>query len=188
MDGKGVMPLTSPLSELEQLLGRWANFYLIASAAAATLIGLLFVVITLAAERRAADADGLAKIRLYLTPTVVYFASVLGVATLLTFPNHSLLSAMFCICLVGLPGLIYTGSILIGGDKKSYEDRYDLLPYAAYPFAAYGVVVLGGVLLAWNSQRGLTVVAVGMLAMLTIGIRNSWAIAIGVLSTHSGKP
>jgi hypothetical protein len=41
------------MNELGLLLGRWANFYLITSAAAATLIGLLFVIITLAAERRA---------------------------------------------------------------------------------------------------------------------------------------
>jgi hypothetical protein len=55
------------MNELE----RWANFYLLMSAAAATLIGLLFVVITLGAERIV--EDGAAKIRMYLTPTVLYF-------------------------------------------------------------------------------------------------------------------
>jgi hypothetical protein len=68
---------------------RWANFYLLTSAAAATLIGLLFVVITLGAER--------------------------GVIVLFHYP-----------------------------------------------------------------QPGLTLVAVGMLALLTLGIRNSWAVAIDV--------
>jgi hypothetical protein len=43
-------------------LDRWANFYLVASTAAATLLGLLFILITLAAERRPKDR---AKIRLY---------------------------------------------------------------------------------------------------------------------------
>ena len=43
----------------------WANFYLLTSAAAATLLGLMFVVITLAAERR---LGGAAKIPIYLTP------------------------------------------------------------------------------------------------------------------------
>ncbi len=33
-------------------LERWANFYLVASTAAATLLGLLFILITLAADRR----------------------------------------------------------------------------------------------------------------------------------------
>ena len=67
-------------------LARWADFYHLMSEAAATLIGLLFVLITLAAERRLTDT---AKIPIYLTPTVIYFASVLFLAALLTFPNHT---------------------------------------------------------------------------------------------------
>jgi hypothetical protein len=45
-------------------LQRWANFYLLISAAAPTLIGLLFAVITFSAERMA--VDGTAKIRMVL--------------------------------------------------------------------------------------------------------------------------
>jgi hypothetical protein len=175
------------MNELELLLERWANFYLVTSAAAGALIGLLFVVITLAAERRVEEAEGTAKIRVYLTPTVIYFAAVLEVAALLTFPNHTRLTATLCICLVGVPGLIYSGSMIIGGDKKNYYERHDLLTYAGLPFAAYGLLVLGGVLLLHDAQRGLTFVAVGMLSLLTIGIRNSWSIAIDVASTRSGR-
>ena len=173
------------MNELEPLLERWANFYLITSAAAATLIGLLFVVITLAAERRVADT---AKIHIYLTPTIVYYASVLGVAALLTFPNHTRLTATLCICLVGVVGLVYSGSFFIGrGVKKSYYERRDLILYAVFPFAAYGLFVLGGVLLLHHPQRGLTLVAVGMLSLLAVAIRNSWAIAVGVVSTRPSQ-
>jgi len=175
------------MNELELLLERWANFYLITSAAASTLIGLLFVVIALASERRV-DVEGTAtKIRVYLTPTVVYFASVLGIAALLTFPNHTRLSATLCICLVGVVGLIYSGCSLIGSDKKSYYERHDVITYAVFPFAAYGFLVLGGVLLLHDTERGLTFVAVGMLSLLTIAIRNSWAIAVEVVSTRPGQ-
>src|SRR5271157_860688 len=97
------------MNNLELLLERWANFYLLTSAAAATLIGLLFVVITLAAERRAEEVEGAAKIHVYLTPTVMYFASVLNLAALLTFPNHTRLTATLCIWLVGVVGLVYSG-------------------------------------------------------------------------------
>lgn len=90
------------MNEAEPLLERWANFYLLMAAAAATLIGLLFVVITLAAERM--PLKDTPKIRVYLTPTVVYFASVLAVAALLTFPNHTRLTATLCICLAGVVG------------------------------------------------------------------------------------
>jgi len=61
--------------------------------------------------------------------------------------------------------------------EKSYHERRDLIPYAAFPFAAYGILVVGGVLLLLDTQLGLTFVAVGMLLLLALGIRNSWAIA-----------
>jgi len=171
------------MNELEPLLERWANFYLIVSTAAATLIGLMFVVITLASERGVEKAEATAKIRVYLTTTVVYFASVLGVAALLTFPNHTRLTATLCICLVGVAGLVYSGS-RIGGDKENYYEWHDLIHHAVFPFAAYGLLVLGGVLLLHDAQRGLTFAAVGMLWLLMIAIRNSWSIAVGVVSTR----
>lgn len=124
------------MNELEPLFDRWANFYLLTAGASAALIGLLFVVITLASERREAESgvDDTAKIRIYLTPTVVFFASVILVAALLTFPNHTRLTAALCICLVGVVGLAYSASILIGGDKKSHEDWHDLITYTIVPF------------------------------------------------------
>jgi hypothetical protein len=173
------------MNELDLLLERWANFYLMTSAAAATLIGLLFVVITLAAERM--PLEDTAKIRIYLTPTVVFFGSVLEVAALLTFPNHTRLTATLCIWLASAVGLVYSGSFLVGGGTKSYYERSDLIPYVVVPFAAYGLLVLGGVLLLHHPQRGLTFVAVGMLSLLTLAIRNSWAIAVTIVSTPSGR-
>jgi len=172
------------LNKLVNELERWANFYLTVSAAAATLLGLMFVVITLAAERRHGDA---AKIPIYLTPTVIYFASVLFLAALLTFPNHTRLTAALCICLVGVVGLVYSGTSLIGGHKKSFDGLHDRLAYAIFPSAAYGLLVLGGVLFLHAPQRGLTLVAAGMLSLLAVAIRNSWAIAIDVASTPPGR-
>jgi hypothetical protein len=174
------------MNEIEPLLERWSNFYLLTSAAAATLIGLLFVVITLGAERRR-QGDA-AKIPIYLTPTVIYFAHVLFLGALLIFPSHTQLTATLCICLAGVVGSLYSGTTLIGGAKKSFVERRDRIPYAILPFGAYGLLVLGGVLLLHNPQRGLTLVAVGMLSLLGVAIRNSWAIAIDVVSTPPRAP
>jgi hypothetical protein len=168
------------MNELE----RWANFYLTISAAAATLLGLMFVVIALAAERRRGDA---AKIPIYLTPTVIYFASVLFLAALMTIPNHTWLTATLCICLVGATGLVYSGTSLLGGDKKSFNERSDRLAYAIFPSAAYGLLVLGGVLFLHAPQCGLTLVAGGMLSLLAVAIRNSWSIAIDIASISPGR-
>jgi hypothetical protein len=166
------------MNELE----RWANFFLLMSGAAATLLGLMFVVIALAAERRSGDA---AKIDVYLTPTVIYFASAICLAAILTFPTHARLTASLCTCLGGFAGLVYSGSFFLTarGGKKNYYELQDWVVYAVVPFAAYGVQVFGGVLLFRAPQRGLTLVAAGMLSLLALAIRNSWAIAVDVVST-----
>ena len=169
------------MNELE----RWVNFYLLTAAAAAQFIGLLFVVITLGAERRR-RADSY-RISIYLTPTVIYFAHVLFLSALLTFPNHNRLSATLCICFVGAVGLVYSGTSLIGGDKKSFIELRDRIPYMIFPSAACGLLVFGGVLFLHATQLGLTLVAAGMLLLLAVGIRNSWAIAIDVVSTPPGR-
>ena len=168
------------MNELE----RWANFYLLMSGSAATLLGLMFVVIAFAVERRSGDA---AKIHIYLTPTLIYFASVFCLAALLSFPSHTRFTASVCTCLGGFAGLVYSGSHSIGRDKKSYADWRELIQYGGFPFAAYGLLVLGGVLSLHAPQRGLTLVAAGMLSLLAVAIRNSWAIAIDVVSISPGR-
>jgi len=164
--------------------GEWANFYVITSAAAATLLGLLFVVITLAAERGRKDA---ANIRIYLTPTVIYFGSVLLMSVLLTVPNQTRLSAIICICLHGIAGLGYSGFLGIrrraGG--ASFEQRSDLFPYAIIPFGAYVLMVTGGLMLLRWPPIALDLVAASMLALLAIAIRNSWAIATTIISSQN---
>lgn len=123
-------------------LDRWANFYVITSTAAVTLVGLLFVVITLAAGRASVSDAG--KIRVYLTPTVVYLASVLYFAAVLTFPTQSRLSAGVCCCLGGAAGIVYPISMLFGssGAGRFYE-REDLFYYVASPSAAYALIIVG---------------------------------------------
>src|SRR5580704_733810 len=152
-------------------LERWANFYLVASTAAATLLGLLFILITLAAERRPKEQR---QIRLYMTPTVVLFWSVLCLAALLTFPNQSRFTATLCACLVGGAGVLYSVSMLVirdGGQKPKWEHPLDVVQYVALPCVAYGLLIGGGALLAHAAPRGLTLVALGMLSLITLALR-----------------
>jgi hypothetical protein len=163
---------------------QWANFYVLISATAATLLGLLFVVISLAAER--GRADDAPKIRIYLTPVVIYFSSVLFLSALLTIPNQTRLTAVICICLEGIAGLGYCGSLAIrrGAGSAFYESRSDFFPYVILPFFAYAFMVAGGLVLPARPPIGLDLVAAGMLALLGIAIRNSWAIATTVVSSR----
>lgn len=159
---------------------QWANFHVVTSAAAATLLGLLFVVITLGAARRRKDT---LSIRIYLTPAVIYFSSVLLLSALLIVPNQTPVSALVCICLEGVAGLGYAGFLAIRRGTF-YQSRSDLFPYAVFPLAAYALMVAGGVLLLSKPHIGLDLVAAAMLVLLAIGIRNSWSIATTIVSSQ----
>ena len=65
-----MMAMTAEQVPLQQ----WSSFFSITSAASATLLGLLFVVITIAPRLGRKLAS---KSRVYLTPAVIYLTSVL---------------------------------------------------------------------------------------------------------------
>jgi hypothetical protein len=88
---------------------------------------------------------------------------------------------------VSVVDLVYSGTSLIGGGKKRFIELRDRVPYAILPFAACVLTILGGVLFLHAPQLGLTLVAAGMLLLLAVAIRNSWAIAIDVVSTPRGR-
>jgi hypothetical protein len=168
-------------------LEAWSNLYLFASAAAATLVGLLFVVITLAAERQ--PPGEWKRIRMYLTPTVVYFAVVLLLAGALIIPTQSRLSAALCCCGVGAAGILYALSLLWGRpDGGRFRVRGDAWPYSILPACAFCLLVDGGVTAyASDPDTGLTMVSIAMLALLGLALRNSWSIAVSVIWPPSGK-
>ncbi len=169
------------MNELE----RWSNFYILTSAASATLIGLLFVVITLAAG----SGQESTKIRVYLTPNFIYFASVLFIAAVLTIPNHTRLSITICICLLSILGIVYAGSLFFRRSvKKKYYVVFDRIPYAGLPLAAYGILLFGGVLVLQQPQLGLTLIAASMLLLLAVAIRNSWSTVTYLVSNSHGSP
>jgi hypothetical protein len=63
----------------------WDNFYMLVGSTAGTLIGLIFVVISLGADHaKSGDED---RTRIFVTPVLVHFASLLLIA-----PQHWRLS------------------------------------------------------------------------------------------------
>lgn len=162
-------------------LEAWGNLFLLTSAAAATLVGLLFVVMTLAAERQ--PASEARRISVYMTPTVVYFASVLLLAAALTIPTQSRLSVALCCCGEGAGGIVYALSLIRLAER--FLERKDAWQYALLPAGAFGLQVAGGAIVyVRNPGTGLTMVAVAMLVLLALAVRNSWSIAVNVISSR----
>src|ERR1700724_2658020 len=92
-----------------EALRLWHDFYALIGAAAATLVGLMFVTASIGAGvfTRAHQAG----IRSFLSPTVVHFSCVLVLCLIASAPAHSVTALSTCIMSVGAFGLGYSSWI-----------------------------------------------------------------------------
>ena len=124
---------------LEQLEG-WHDFYVIVGSAAAGLTGLMFVVVSLGP--RVISGRGSSGVRGFVTPTVVFFTTVLVMSAVMAIPALSLKILRAILFVGGLGALIYL--VWIRGHKQWRESQLDLLDWCWYiglPFLSYLSIV-----------------------------------------------
>jgi hypothetical protein len=163
-----------------QTLSSWQAFYTFTGGAAATLIGLLFVVVSLGVDVPAAHPRE--DVSLFLTPGIVHFGAVLLVAALCLSPIHQSGILGILLLLVGLAGLTDTGLTVV---RRLRSSRSQPLGFNAlvwrlgWPALSFSALSVSGLIVALTSSPiGLSVVAVVTMALLVLGIRNAWAVVI----------
>ncbi|HEX9132709.1 MAG TPA: hypothetical protein VF844_10480, partial [Ktedonobacteraceae bacterium] len=142
-------------------LAAWQNFYVIIGTAAATLTGLLFVVITLVSGALRQVSSPWSGIRVFSTPNVMHFGAALLIAALLSAPWPALWPAGLLVGLAGLGGVIYVFIVLWEvRHRLSYNlVLSDWLWYTLSPLLAYRAVLVGGILLPISAALALFVIA-----------------------------
>ena len=159
------------------VLAPWSNFYIMTGSAAASLTGLMFVVITLVTgvERFRRSRDGTSA---FSTPTVVHFGAALLVSAILSAPWRWLVQPAILLGLVGLCGLVYVLSVIKRARRlTSYSpDFEDWASYMILPFVAYGAILTGAIVLPIIPVKALFVLAGGVALLIFIGIHNAWDI------------
>ena len=152
---------------------RWTDFYLMAGGAAAVLIGLIFVVISLMHDRPRSSV--LAGSRLYMGPIVlgVSFVLVLSAAALTPGVSRPWFAAIVAaIALWGLArGIMSAIGIRRLGDEVHWTDLWFYGVAASVLYIALAVVALA----FWSdwpwASYGL---AAAVTAGLLLAIRNEW--------------
>jgi hypothetical protein len=153
----------------------WGEFFLMAGGAAAVLIGLIFVVVTLLHDRSRSSV--LAGSKLYMGPVLLQVSFVLVLsAAALTVGMTPAAMALLCgaIAAWGLVRAVRSTvgiRALTGEDKASADDPwfYGVLPAALY--VALAVVAFGFLGGREWAIHGLAAVTV---ALLCNAIRNEW--------------
>ena len=151
----------------------WSEFFLMAGGAAAVLIGLIFVVISLMQNRSRSSV--LAGSRLYMGPIVLGVSFVLALSAAALTPGIDPDEFAAIAGLVSLWGLVRAIMSSVGIARLKDDVHWtDVWFYGAIPIALY--LALGVVALAfWNgwpwAHDGL---AVAVTALLLSAIRNEW--------------
>ncbi|MEJ0026019.1 MAG: hypothetical protein WDN01_08335 [Rhizomicrobium sp.] len=155
-------------------LSEWDSFYIIVGSAAGALIGLQFVVMTLIAER---PQPGLSEAgRAFATPTVVHFAACLLLSALVRVPWPAAVHAAWAGGAMGVCGLLYMAlPVQRMRHQRAYQmDMEDRVFHVLLPFAAYGLLVLSGLLALAHLEPALFGIGAAALLLLFVGIHNAW--------------
>jgi hypothetical protein len=162
------------------LLAGWENFYVIIGTSAGGLTGLTFVVIALVKDRSTANVtpDG---VSVFVTPTIVHFGGVLAFAAFMNLPHPAVLALSTVFLLAGVAGVAYSaviGAHMPGPGAFYVAVREDWIWNVIVPSIIYTALIVAGVLI-WRWQTAaLYMVAALSLALLFVGIRNAWDIAV----------
>jgi hypothetical protein len=178
--------------DLASSLADWTAYYALTGGAAATLLGLLFVAVSL--RLNIFHQDAVADIRQFAGFTLGTFLTALAIAALVLAPHLTAATLALPLFLAGLLGIASVTAIAriwmrlnfsLGGRHVDHADtallRQGLLqmvfmavPYFGLPCAA--------VLVALDSLTGLGLLAILEAALLALGTYSSW-----LLLSHAGS-
>jgi hypothetical protein len=155
-------------------LASWQNFYVIVGSSAGALTGLQFVVIALIAEARVTSS--MREIRAFGSPTTVHFCMALLISAVLSCPWRSLPILALALGASGVGGFVYAlSAIRHAKHQTGYQpDWGDWMWFGWLPAVLYAGLAAAGFAVREAPASGLFLVAAVVLALLFLGIRNSW--------------
>jgi hypothetical protein len=159
-------------------LHSWHEFYAVAAGVAATLMGLMFVVISLG-QRALASERGSRVARALHTPIVVFFVTIIVVSMLMLMPDTSPAALGSLLALLSVCGLTYMVASGAYGLWRSSDLGFDDLAwYVVLPYLTYAALGAAAVMIWKAVPFGPHVEAGAMLLLLLIGIRNAWDLIV----------
>ena len=160
---------------LSQTLYDWQTFYFLVGGAAAGLVGLTFVAITVGSGLiTKQDMSGL---RTFTNPSLIHFIYVLVTASVVVMPT---VTRMQLGILLVLAGLVSSGRALSALPfmwqqyKRHVVDMHDWAWYFLVPLASYLTYVGTGTGLLLENDQALKGLAWASILLIVAGIRNTW--------------
>jgi hypothetical protein len=164
-----------------ELFREWHDFYVLVATVSATLVGLMFVAMSIGAT--VFNEDHRAALATFITPTVVHFAAVMFASLVVVIPAHNWTSLAVVLAIGGIVGAVYCARLLVRllirhSFKVDLEDR---LFYVLLPLAGYLLVLVAAALLFEAPRAGADVLAVAVFVLLIAGLRNAWDMLVWIV-------
>ena len=164
-------------------LKEWHDFYILVGTAGATLLGLLFIAVSLGAgylteERQSAT-------RTFMSPVALHFTSVFFLSAVALFPWHK---TKFLVTLIGATALIgatistYITIQVVRTDMTNFIQDY--LAYGLLPGVGYLVLLAAAVSIYLEKDFGLDALAGALLLLAIANIRNAWDLTLTMARRH----
>ena len=162
----------------------WNNFYLLAGGTAGTLIGLIFVVITLGIEhRQPRDSD---RTHRFVTPILVHFTSLLVIALVMVAPASASTRAV-ALGVIGCAGLAYVMNLALMSRRRAKSDERELVWDVLLPIASYVLIATAAAAWALQASFANAIGAVAVVILLVAALRNSWMITLAIAGRGKGR-
>jgi hypothetical protein len=162
----------------------WQNFYFMAGGASAGLLGLMFVTLSMGTHLITDETQN--QIRLFVTPSIVYFVSALLVACVMLVPAFTPPALALILVLGGLGGtarIAHPVWHLIQTARKHQDfDLGDWLAQIIFPPLSYILILAAGVCLA-STQWSLAFFGVwaATILLLICAIANTWSLVMWIV-------
>jgi hypothetical protein len=154
-----------------EMMEKWHDFFIVLGAAAGTLIGAMFVVVSIASGLvRGAELTS----RIFVTPTIVHLAFVLMSCAFTLVPSVNRLSLGAVAGVGGIVFLGYAGRNTFHIRRRREIEWSDHLWYGIAPLAAYLLVILGAALVLESLPGAVETLGLALALLVIGGIRNAW--------------
>jgi hypothetical protein len=163
----------------------WHEFYGLLGTAAATLVALLFVAISIGASVVTHERAG--GTRTFMSPVVFHYTSVLFLCLITLIPTQTPAWLGISVGLVAAIGLVYSIGIFFRVTRAEIADLADRLGYGICPIVAYAAALVAARFLAAHSAAGPNILAGALLLLLVVNIRNAWDLTISLARRSNEK-
>ena len=172
------------MDAFNEALRGWQNFYFMMGGASATLAGLMFVALSLG--QHLITEQTIAQMKVFATPSIIYFVSVLLLAGIMLVPIFTPAWIALVLFLSGGYGFLRVSKlaiILIRAARKHQDFTVeDWLAQVIGPVSSYLLMLVAALSFVLDQTTlGLVALGIAAIALLLSAITNTWGLVVWIV-------